>query len=432
MSQVKEKTVSRQGGPNKPLAYIGFHCLLPIILALAVLPTGAQTFTYTTISFPGAIVTEPLGINSQGDIVGFYQGGPPRGFLLRQGAFTLIDVPGSSDTAVLGINPQGDMVGRFVAGGVAHGFLLRQGVFTTIDFPGSSLTWATGINPAGDIVGRYNAPGVFGGFLLSQGIFTSIGFPGVGVASGINPAGHIVGGYFFAGASHGYLLRQGAFTTIDFPGAVGTDARGINPAGDIVGLYASGEGGIENHGFLLSRGAFTTIDFPGGDRTVATGVNPQVTSLAGTMSAAPATGSWLPHLPMQPAACRERFQSSIRGPPRVFCLNSTRSEGTTRFLIGADFQVTASYPGPRASSRPRGITPIGRDGEHHEATKECALGSRFSGDYCLADSSLPARVRLRSTSSAPACAGIAFFVPGDWSQLRARPSQPKPAVSLCR
>jgi probable HAF family extracellular repeat protein len=102
--------------------------------------------------------TQANGINSQGDIVGFYTdiNSQPHGFLLRKGTFSKIDVPSSagSQTNAQAINSRGDIVGSyFDSSGPEHGFLLSQGRFTKIDVPGSELSEALGINRQRDLVG---------------------------------------------------------------------------------------------------------------------------------------------------------------------------------------------------------------------------------------------------------------------------------------
>ena len=178
-----------------------------------------------------------------------------RGFAPQRG-FTPIDVPGASVTEAFGINPEGDIVGFYEAGPppfVGHGFLLSKGVFTPINvpFPGTFSAQAQWINPEGDIVGRYADATGTRGFLLSKGVFTPINVPGASLteANGINPQGVIVGAYDETGV-HGFLLSKGVFTPIDVPGASLTFASGINPRGDIVGLYSDATG---THGFLLSK-----------------------------------------------------------------------------------------------------------------------------------------------------------------------------------
>ena len=72
--------------------------------------------------------------------------------------FTLIDYPGASNTQAWGINSRGDIVGYYVgADNNNHGFLLNGGHYTTIDYPGAAVTLVNGINPQGDVVGEFGA-----------------------------------------------------------------------------------------------------------------------------------------------------------------------------------------------------------------------------------------------------------------------------------
>src|SRR5581483_10498525 len=126
--------------------------------------------TYTPIDFPGSNRTEPLGINSSGQVVGDYFGdGRLRGFLLSGGTFLTFDVFGSTQTTGFGVNDLGQVVGRYSAGASVHGFLLSDGEFTTLDFPGAAgFSSAEGINAAGQVVGVYqDAGGRFHGFLAT-------------------------------------------------------------------------------------------------------------------------------------------------------------------------------------------------------------------------------------------------------------------------
>src|SRR5262245_9523049 len=79
-------------------------------------------------------------------------GGTSAGVPALAGKFTRIDVPGGQLTQVLGINATGEIVGWYWdAGFSAHGFLLSNQKFSTIDAPGSDLTQVLGINSNGDM-----------------------------------------------------------------------------------------------------------------------------------------------------------------------------------------------------------------------------------------------------------------------------------------
>src|SRR5262249_40640364 len=140
--------------------------------------------TFTTIDFPGTTITQLLGINSRGDIVGrscpfLPCGRGAHGFLLSRHEFTTIHVAGALDeTHAWKINHRGQIVGGYAgADGKNHVFLLRKGEFTTIDFSVTISLDDGGISPGGDIVGFYcdsatctSASTDAHGFLLSRGV----------------------------------------------------------------------------------------------------------------------------------------------------------------------------------------------------------------------------------------------------------------------
>ena len=71
---------------------------------------------------------------------------------------TLIDYPEASGTWAWGINSRGDIVGYYTgADKNNHGFLLNGGHYTAIDYPGAAITIVHGINPQGDVVGEFGA-----------------------------------------------------------------------------------------------------------------------------------------------------------------------------------------------------------------------------------------------------------------------------------
>ncbi len=76
--------------------------------------------------------------------------------------FAQLDVPNSASTEADGINTRGDIIGFFVdASGKQHGFLDQHGTFTQLDFPKAASTKTVGINNENEIVGAFtDASGV--------------------------------------------------------------------------------------------------------------------------------------------------------------------------------------------------------------------------------------------------------------------------------
>jgi probable HAF family extracellular repeat protein len=230
--------------------------------------------------------TSPFGINSSGQIVGYYFNGTANhGFLDSSGSFSNVDDPsGNNGTFAQGINATGQIVGVYQGSGVNHGFLDSGGSFTTIDDPiFAQNTVLEGINGAGQIVGYYRDSGNVGhGFLDNSGSFTPLDDPNAAagnnqgtLAWGINDAGQIVG-YYTGGnnISHGFLYSASSYTTLDDPlGTNGTFAEAINKNGQIVGYYKDSSGG--QHGFVLNGGSYTSIDEPASlsGQTRVTGIN---------------------------------------------------------------------------------------------------------------------------------------------------------------
>ena len=250
------------------------------LLFLCACAAGAEN-RFTLVDYPGAVSTLAWGINSRGDIVGYYAGADNNnhGFLRNGSHYAAIDYPGAAVTLVNGINPQGDVVGEFgaTATGPHRGFLLgADGVYTPFDFPDASTTSLVGINARGDMVGQYTlADGNRHTFLWAAGGLTRVDYPGATATGplGITPEGEAVGAYTLSGATHGYVYATGSgFTTIDYPSATYTNVTGRNASGDIVGRYLD-SGGV-SHGYLLSNGQFTSIDYPGASFTGLSAIDP--------------------------------------------------------------------------------------------------------------------------------------------------------------
>src|SRR5271169_514439 len=131
---------------------------------------GATGKQFVTFDPPGSVATIPIGINSSGEIVGFYADtNGTHGFLRApDGTFATFDAPGafaSYGTYGEGINSEGAITGTFYdAATVSHGFLrARDGKLSTFDAPGAGTvppdelpnafpgTFSTAINFFGEV-----------------------------------------------------------------------------------------------------------------------------------------------------------------------------------------------------------------------------------------------------------------------------------------
>jgi hypothetical protein len=233
-----------------------------------------RAFTFTTIEYPGATLTQAWGINARGDIVGHYVLNGTHGFVLRDGVFTTIDYPLSVLTEVRGIGPDGDIVGTYRLPGQTgqiHGFVRsNDGEYRRVDSPTEQdrlNTIAQRILPDGTILGCHHGADMMGsmeGIMLSREGFSKLVMH-ASMHNGATPdRRHIVGLYMnmVDGVSRqeGYRIDDGLFTALVVPESKFTAAWDINPAGDIVGVYQSQDDKL--HGFLLREGTYTTIDFP--------------------------------------------------------------------------------------------------------------------------------------------------------------------------
>jgi uncharacterized membrane protein len=264
---------------------MAMSAMIGVLLNVAGSDVTAQqaTYSYTPVSFPGAVFTVVNGVNRAGDIVGVYRDASSthmHGFLRRDGKFTSIDYPGAESTAANGISPSGDIVGQYNlpdTPNVAHGFVLtKQGRFTSVNVPGHTSTVAVRLLSDGTILGCYHdpAPDSMRGMKLVGGKLSDLDRP-ASMHRGATPDGKTIVGVYndrTAGKSHGrsYVLIGSTFTPFDVPGSTSTAALDINASGTIVGNYELD--GI-NHGFVREREVYTTLNVPGAVSASANGIS---------------------------------------------------------------------------------------------------------------------------------------------------------------
>ncbi len=90
-----------------------------------------------TVQCLGATETQPEAINRYGEICGFCTANKVRGFYRnKQRQYVFLDFPGATITEAVGINNYGHVVGDYRdSGGRFHGFFWSYGLFLTVDVP---------------------------------------------------------------------------------------------------------------------------------------------------------------------------------------------------------------------------------------------------------------------------------------------------------
>ena len=257
---------------------------ISLLLSLAaimssVVPAQGPHALFHSFDFPGARNTQATSMTLGGDIVGRYYNsdGSHHGFLLQNGTFSTIDFPGAVITDPEWISESRVIVGYYNDGSFNHGFQLIGGRFNTIDYPGFPDTIVAGIGLDGDMVGgASNSFGTeFHGFLLRHGNFSLIDFPSSSVTfqeATMIAAGRIVGGYLDAAGSHGYVLADGNFKSIDCPNAPGgVFLSAIDFFGRVAGQMATADG--HSHGLVVSKGECIAVDYPDSTATYANSIN---------------------------------------------------------------------------------------------------------------------------------------------------------------
>lgn len=250
--------------------------------ALVATLNAAGPPVFTAIDFPGAILTNAQGINSQGDVVGTYNdaAGQQHGFLRSGGRYRTIDFPNARATFARGINESGDIVGTYQrqgeTGGVPnHGFLLtRRGGLLAVDYPGHLNTIPQRILADGTILGCYHDADTMG---TMHGMMFQRGFSAMDMSMSMNngatPDGEYMVGLFTDtdGRGKGYVVNGSAFSALEVPSALSTAAWDVNTSRIVVGVYTDAGGTV--HGFQFDGRNFSRVDVPGAAITRVFGIN---------------------------------------------------------------------------------------------------------------------------------------------------------------
>src|ERR1700722_1818782 len=194
--------------------------LLTLILASAPLSATTPAYSVVDVGSLGGNITEALGINDNGDIVGESQiatssTSAMHAFLYHHASRSMVDLgaPGGSQSEAFSINDAGTIIGEVYETASSHGTYWRPVVWLT---SGGSLTLA-GPYPNG--YGLYVTP------------------------NGISNTGLIVGqGYINdVGADRAILYKNGTITHLGTLGGNSSDANAISPQG----IYIAGTSAVK-------------------------------------------------------------------------------------------------------------------------------------------------------------------------------------------
>ncbi len=168
---------------------------------------------FETVDFKGHLNSNVDALDPSGKILGVYwdADGIYHGILSRDGHETPIDVDGARDTYPLGMNGEGDSVGYWdAADGATHGYVRRaNGQIATLDVPDAAATAAFAINDRGQVAGYFaDATGAIHGFVKTGQRIQQLDVPG-GVATivtSLNNWSSVAGEYIDAGGvRHGFV-----------------------------------------------------------------------------------------------------------------------------------------------------------------------------------------------------------------------------------
>jgi len=212
----------------------------------------------------GATKTQGYGINTKGDVVGYYlnSSGLTQGFLYSGGTFT--DIGPSGDVSIANaINDKGLIVGAYTDPNtsIQYGFLYDGTNYTKL-LPSSSCagtaTQAWGINNK-DWITIYclNSGGTYDGYITKNKGKTYTKIDDSSETDGtivhkINSTGSVCGtGINSSGTEDGILYYGGKWYSFDDSKGTDTRADGLNDKLVIVGRYGAGpSGGNGGYGFL--------------------------------------------------------------------------------------------------------------------------------------------------------------------------------------
>jgi hypothetical protein len=245
--------------------------LVAAIALHAGLADRAAAVSFTSVTYPGSIETDPYDLDGQ-RIVGDYfnASGPGRGFYFDGTTFhDLYNPAATHETTAYGISGN-TIVGRYYDGS-GHGYTydIPTQAWTTVSRPGADSTGFNGIDGT-KIVGTSRTSGVYGGFIYEGGNFTSLTGGSLSATYTFAQTIHgdwVGGSYTTPSSAHRlamlYQISTDTYTqfVLPFAGQTFASVGGISDQ-YITGSYSDASG---DHAFAYNRmsGTWLSIDAPG-------------------------------------------------------------------------------------------------------------------------------------------------------------------------
>ena len=259
----------------------------PVGVAWAQTP-GPVSYTYKTVTIPGAARSELNGVNAHGAYAGdglnsgytgikLFVANPAGQLTFYRLPFKDISTTHPFYESASGMDNAGDVVGIWTdTSGRTHGFERRaDGKITAINDPSASQTSnagtaVEGVSPDGTVIagGYYDSNLALHGFLLEGGRFTTYDVPGA-AGTELDFYNHgTYGGYYVSstGATFGFYVRNGKLHTVAAPGqgnppaGFGTQLTGMRADGTLYGNVFPAGGPA--YAFSLADGTYSTIKDP--------------------------------------------------------------------------------------------------------------------------------------------------------------------------
>jgi probable HAF family extracellular repeat protein len=164
----------------------------------------ATAGSFTDVVYPGAESTNPICINNQGLVAGnftYSSTGAGTAFELSGSNYTEIKPPGADQSYAEGVDSRGDVVGfYFTINDLEQNFSFNQGTYKPLRIPGVIYPEVNGTDPMGNVlVGQYSASEGGGtlGFLYQNLTLQTLQFP-TGIftsAEAVSSTGEVVGAF---------------------------------------------------------------------------------------------------------------------------------------------------------------------------------------------------------------------------------------------